>query len=153
MDRYTRRSSDHRPTFSRLLLQALPVRLGSIRSRFQGGEVNFPPLWPFPPFRHLPLIREVFGNGVVKFYRVGILLRFRQEALKKGKLRGLKLGELSFFTVVNIAAARFAVGGLFTHQHSLSLLSWPIRKTPVKMALAGLGTRRERRNHGIGAIP
>jgi hypothetical protein len=89
----------------------------------EGRQVNFPSFRAFAYFRHLALIREVFRDGVVKLNRVGILVVFRQERLKEGKLRRLQFGECSFLTVVNVAAARLAVNGLFAHQHSPSLQS------------------------------
>src|SRR5262249_54346049 len=85
-------------------------------------------------FRHLALVREVFRDGVIKLNRVGILVVFRHEHLKKGKLRRLQFSECSFLAVVNVAAARLAVHGLFAHQHSPSLQIMDAREGPVKMA-------------------
>src|SRR4030095_1851234 len=109
----------------------------------QGRQVNFPPFRAFAYFRHLACVREVFRDGVIKLNRVGILVVFRHEHLKKGKLRRLQFSECSLLAVVNVAAARLVVPGLFAHnfvlrflegrqlvlarQHRPARLSWPPR--------------------------
>src|SRR6266568_88658 len=108
----------------------------------QGRQVNSPSFRAFAYFRHLALIREVFRDGVIKLNRVGILVVFRHEHLKKGKLRRLQFSECSFLAVVNVAAARLAVHGLFAHQHSPSLPSWTHGKARSKWPRNAAGKAR-----------